>query len=105
MIIGIGILLVMWCLCLIAPLVLVSKWRSRPVMALFSAAILCGLSYAFLFALMDMALNSFTGITLSIALILGLIALVLALPVLAIVQAVKRQKQPALTSKEIADTF
>jgi len=103
--IGFFVIIFIWALCLIFPLILVSKWRSRPVIALFSSAILCGLTLACLFVLMDIAVNGVAKMEISVAVVLGIFGSVFALPILAIVQVVKQQKDLAPTRKEISNIF
>ncbi len=105
LILGFALLIILFGMSLILPVMLVRKWQAHPVLALLSAALLCGITYALLFGLMDLSVNGLGGTDSTVWTGLGVIAFILGLPILIIFQWRNRRKQKGLTQKTIEETF
>lgn len=94
---------------LIAPIVLISKWASRPKLALFAGTVICFLTMSGVIVLSVSIINKADGTNVDIpsAAIygVGIMTLLFGLPVLALAQWRRHRKQKGLTQKIISETF
>ena len=94
---------------LIAPLILISKWVSRPKLALLIGTVICFLTMSALIVLSIYVLNKADGTNVDVPLAaiygVGIMALIFGLPVLTLVQWRSHRKQKRLNQKTINETF
>ena len=103
LVIGVILLFILFGLALVIPLILIRKWKNRPILVLIIAAFLCGLFTSALFWLTGEAVNEATDFEFSIA--IAVFGFIFGLPILALVQWRSRKTHEGLTKKVIEDTF